>query len=127
MGMACRRRCCGRRGGLLHSQEKETRPEVGGDMFTGFGTAPTNTSHPLDNDKTLITNNIITLVRAHQASNLPVDYAGLMTKAISVAAGPNDPEIAEMQALLSSLITSNPYAQTAAQEAAAEAALVPTS
>ncbi len=87
-------------------------------MFTGFGSS---TSTP-DNVKQEAINNIITLVRATQASNIPIDYNGLLNAAIA-AAGPNDPEIAEVTQLLSALQSSNPYLATAAQEEAAEVAL----
>lgn len=84
-------------------------------FYHGFGDTTSD-------DKVAMTNNIITLVRAHQASNLPVDYASLMAAAKAVAGGPNDPEIAEIATLLNALQATNPYTETAAQETVAEKA-----
>jgi len=58
--------------------------------------------------KVKTTQNIITLVRAHQQHGVPIDYDGMMNGIIAQA-GPDDPDVKEIGVLLKSLIETNPY------------------
>ena len=58
-------------------------------------------------DKTAMTTNIITMVRAAQKNKVFIDYNAIVNDLM--AADPNNPEVDEVKTLLQSLQDTNPY------------------